>query len=42
MIGIELDAPCDELVKTALAARLLINVTNDNVIRLLPPLVNFE
>jgi acetylornithine aminotransferase len=26
-------------VKTALAARLLINVTNDNVIRLLPPLV---
>jgi len=39
MIGIELDAPCDELVKTALAARLLINVTNDNVIRLLPPLV---
>ena len=38
MIGIELDAPCDELVKKALDAGLLINVTNDNVIRLLPPL----
>jgi acetylornithine/N-succinyldiaminopimelate aminotransferase len=39
MIGIELAYPCDELVKSALAAGLLINVTNDNVIRLLPPLV---
>jgi len=39
MIGIELEYPCDELVKSALAAGLLINVTNDNVIRLLPPLV---
>jgi acetylornithine/N-succinyldiaminopimelate aminotransferase len=39
MIGIELDYPCDELVKNALAAGLLINVTNDNVIRLLPPLI---
>jgi len=38
MIGIELDFPCDELVKQALAAGLLINVTNDNVVRLLPPL----
>ena len=39
MIGIDLDYPCDELVKDALAAGLLINVTNDHVIRLLPPLV---
>jgi acetylornithine/N-succinyldiaminopimelate aminotransferase len=39
MIGIELDFPCDELVKIALEAGLLINVTNDNVIRLLPPLI---
>ena len=39
MIGIELAYPCEELVKSALAAGLLINVTNDNVIRLLPPLV---
>jgi len=38
MIGIELDFPCDELVGQALDAGLLINVTNDNVIRLLPPL----
>jgi acetylornithine aminotransferase len=39
MIGIELDRPCGELVKQALAARLLINVTQDSVIRLVPPLV---
>lgn len=39
MIGIELDRPCGELVKQALARGLLINVTADNVIRLLPPLV---
>lgn len=39
MIGIELEQPCDDLVLSALAAGLLINVTNDNVIRLLPPLI---
>ncbi len=39
MIGVELDYPCDELVANALDAGLLINVTNDNVVRLLPPLV---
>jgi len=39
MIGVELDRPCGELVRTALAAGLLINVTQDRVIRLLPPLV---
>lgn len=39
MIGIELNKPCGELVKHALAHGLLINVTADNVIRLLPPLV---
>jgi len=39
MIGIELDRPCGDLVKLALAAGLLINVTADKVIRLLPPLV---
>jgi acetylornithine aminotransferase len=42
MIGIELDCPCGELVKMALAAKLLINVTADNVVRLLPPLVMNE
>ncbi|TSA41796.1 MAG: aspartate aminotransferase family protein [Methylococcaceae bacterium] len=39
MIGIEVDRPCAELVKMALHQHLLINVTNDNVIRLLPPLI---
>ena len=39
MIGIELDRPCADLVKQALAQKLLINVTNDTVVRLLPPLV---
>ncbi len=39
MIGIELDRPCADLVKMALAEKLLINVTNDTVVRLLPPLV---
>lgn len=39
MIGIELDRPCGDLVKQALAEKLLINVTNDTVVRLLPPLI---
>jgi acetylornithine/N-succinyldiaminopimelate aminotransferase len=39
MVGIELDSPCTDLVNAALAEGLLINVTQDNVIRLLPPLV---
>lgn len=39
MIGIELSKPCGELVKEALKRGLLINVTSDKVIRLLPPLV---
>ena len=38
MTGIELDRPCGELVKTALDAGLLINVTADTVVRLVPPL----
>ncbi len=39
MIGIELDRPCGELVKQALAQGLLINVTAERVVRLLPPLI---
>jgi acetylornithine aminotransferase len=39
MIGVELDRPCGEIVKRALAAGLVTNVTADKVIRLLPPLV---
>ena len=38
MIGIELDRPCGELVPRALDAGLLINVTADKVVRLLPAL----
>jgi len=39
MIGIELDRPCGELVKMGLEAGIVFNVTADNVVRLLPPLV---
>lgn len=42
MIGIELDRPCSELITKALAAGLLINVTADKVVRLLPPLIFTE
>ncbi len=38
MIGIEMSEPCGHLVQQALDAGLLINVTRDNVVRLLPPL----
>jgi acetylornithine/N-succinyldiaminopimelate aminotransferase len=38
MIGIELDRSCGELVERGLEAGLLINVTADTVVRLLPPL----
>jgi acetylornithine aminotransferase len=39
MIGVELDRPCGDIVRRALAAGLVTNVTADKVIRLLPPLV---
>lgn len=39
MIGVELDRPCADLVKLALEKGLIINVTADNVVRLLPPLI---
>jgi len=42
MIGIALDRPCAELVAIALDDGLLINVTAESVIRLLPPLVMTE
>ncbi len=38
MIGIEMNEPCGDLVAAALEAGLLINVTRDNVVRLLPAL----
>lgn len=39
MIGIDLEFPCAELVNTAQEKGLLINVTADKTIRLLPPLI---
>lgn len=39
MIGVELAAPCRELAAQALARGLLINVTAERVVRLLPPLI---
>ncbi|MBN8778055.1 acetylornithine transaminase [Thiobacillus sp.] len=42
MIGIELDRPCGELVAVARDAGVLINVTSDTVIRLVPPLIYGE
>jgi acetylornithine/N-succinyldiaminopimelate aminotransferase len=39
MIGIELDRPCGELLGRAAEAGLLLSVTADRVIRLVPPLI---
>jgi acetylornithine aminotransferase len=39
MIGIELDRPCGVILNRALDAGLLLSVTADKVIRLLPPLI---
>lgn len=39
MIGIELDKPCREAVKIGLEEGILFNVTSENVIRLLPPII---
>lgn len=39
MLGIELARPCGELVTRGLEAGLLINVTAERIIRLLPPLI---
>jgi acetylornithine/N-succinyldiaminopimelate aminotransferase len=42
MIGIELDRPCGPLMGQALQAGLLLSVTADSVIRLLPALIMSE
>ena len=39
MLGIELARPCGELVRRAADSGLLISVTADSVVRLLPPLI---
>jgi acetylornithine aminotransferase len=42
MLAVELDRPCGKLVTAALECGLLINVTVENVVRLLPPLIITE
>ncbi|HTT39191.1 MAG TPA: aspartate aminotransferase family protein [Burkholderiales bacterium] len=39
MVGIDLDRPCNHVVNAGLERGLLINVTADTVVRLLPPLI---
>ena len=39
MLGIELDKPCSQLVAQAAEQGLLINVTAEKIVRLLPPLI---
>jgi acetylornithine aminotransferase len=38
MLGIELDRPCGVVLTRALEAGLLLSVTADSVVRLVPPL----
>lgn len=42
MIGVELDFPCKQLVLDAMEQGLLINCTNDTVLRFLPPYIITE
>ena len=42
MLGVELDRPCGELLGRAARAGLLLSVTADSVIRLVPPLILSE
>lgn len=39
MLGIELDRPCGTILSRAMEAGLLLSVTADSVVRLLPPLI---
>lgn len=39
MLGIELDKPCMDITHIGLKNRILFNITSNNVIRLLPPLI---
>jgi acetylornithine aminotransferase len=42
MIGVELDRPCSDIINLSLEQGLVLNVTADTVIRLVPPLVMSE
>jgi acetylornithine aminotransferase len=39
MLGIQLDRPCGVIMERALAAGLLLSVTAESVVRLVPPLI---
>ena len=39
MLAVELDRPCGEILHRALEAGLLLNVTAERIVRLLPPLI---
>jgi acetylornithine/N-succinyldiaminopimelate aminotransferase len=39
MLAVELDRPCKEILRLSLEQGLLINVTAENIVRLLPPLI---
>ncbi|MBL8231729.1 MAG: aspartate aminotransferase family protein [Bryobacterales bacterium] len=42
MLGVEIEFPCKQFVTDALAEGLLINVTHDTVVRMLPPYIITE
>jgi acetylornithine/succinyldiaminopimelate/putrescine aminotransferase len=42
MIGVEFTVPCKQLVMSCMAQGLLVNVTHDTVLRLLPPYIITE
>ena len=42
MLGIELDRPCGAILNRAAEAGLMLSVTADSVIRLVPPLILSE
>ena len=42
MLGIELDRPANELKMIGLANGILLNVTAESVIRIMPPLITSE
>ena len=42
MIGVEMAMPCKDFVGAAMAEGLLVNVTHDTILRMLPPYILTE
>jgi len=40
MLGVELNTPCFQIVNEFLENGILVNCTNENVVRILPPLIS--